>query len=143
MKKLASISLIIALVGMIDSAYLTWIKITHTEAYCIGGIGNCSTVNSSRYSEIRGFPIALLGLLAYLAIAGILLLETRHRFFKDNGTMLVFGFSLIGTLYSAYLSYLEAAVIRAWCPYCVVSAIAVTLIFTLSIVRLARHQPES
>lgn len=143
MKKLASISFIIALVGMIDSAYLTWIKITRTEAYCIGGIGNCSTVNSSRYSEIRGFPIALLGLLAYLAIAGILFLETHHNFFKENGTMLVFGFSLIGTLYSAYLSYLEAAVIRAWCPFCVASAIAITMVFILSIVRLVRHQPES
>jgi len=143
MKKFASISLIIALVGMLDSAYLTWLKITHTEAYCIGGIGDCSTVNSSRYSEIRGFPIALLGLLAYLVIAGILFLETRHRFFKDNGNMLVFGFSLIGTLYSAYLSYLEATVIRAWCPFCVASAIAITMVFILSIVRLARYQPES
>jgi uncharacterized membrane protein len=143
MKNFASISLIIALVGLLDSAYLTWLKITHTEAYCIGGIGDCATVNSSRYSEIRGFPIALLGLLAYIVIAGILFLETRHRFFKVNGTMLVFGFSLIGTLYSAYLSYLEATVIRAWCPFCLASAIAISMVFILSMVRLARYQPES
>lgn len=143
MKNFASISLIIALVGLLDSAYLTWLKITHTEAYCIGGIGDCATVNSSRYSEISGFPIALLGLLAYIVIAGILFLETRHRFFKVNGTMLVFGFSLIGTLYSAYLSYLEATVIRAWCPFCLASAIAISMVFILSMVRLARYQPES
>lgn len=140
MKKFASVTLFIALVGMLDSAYLAWIKITHTEAFCIGGIGDCYTVNTSRYSEIWGIPVALIGFLAYLAIAGIIFMEPRHKFFKDNGVLMVFGLSLIGVLYSAYLSYLEAAVIHAWCPYCVLSAITITVIFILSIIRLVNNQ---
>ncbi len=49
---------------------------------------------------------------------------------------MVFGVSLIGTLYSAYLSYLEVAVLKAICPYCVASAIAVTAVLVLCVLRL-------
>ncbi|RME86896.1 MAG: vitamin K epoxide reductase family protein, partial [Anaerolineae bacterium] len=97
---------------------------------------------TSRYSEIFGVPIALLGALAYLTIVVLHLLETRSSFFAENGPLMIFGISLVGVLYSAYLTYLEAAVIHAWCPYCVLSALAITLIFALSITRLAREQSE-
>jgi uncharacterized membrane protein len=140
MKKLTSITLFTALIGALDSTYLTWIKLTHNEAQCVGGLGDCFTVNTSKYSEIYGIPIAVIGLLAYLAIIAILILEPRIEFFKDNGPLMVFGLSLIGVIYSAFLTYLEAAVIHAWCPYCVLSAIAITVIFIVSLIRLNRSQ---
>jgi uncharacterized membrane protein len=46
----------------------------------------------------------------------------------------------VGVIYSAYLTYIEIAVLRTICPFCVVSAIIMILIFALSIVRLARSQ---
>jgi uncharacterized membrane protein len=142
MDRLASISLFTALVGLLDSVYLTWIKLSHTEVSCAGGLGDCYTVNMSRYAVIYGIPIALLGLIAYLLIAGLLFFETRNDFVKENGPLAVFGISLVGFLYSIYLTYLEVAVIRAWCPYCVLSAITITLIFSLSLIRVTRSQPE-
>ena len=143
MKKIALISFFAALVGLLDSAYLTWIKISHNEISCGGGLGDCFTVNTSRYSEIWGIPIALLGLLAYLAIAGVITLEARIEFFKENGALMVFGISLVGVLYSAYLTYLEFAVIHAWCPYCLLSATVIAVIFILAIIRLFVRQPEN
>lgn len=142
MDKLTSLSLFTALVGLLDSAYLAWLKLTYNEAACIGGFGDCYTVNTSPYAEVYGIPIALLGVLAYLTIAVIHLLEGRSDFFRSNGVLMVFGISLAGVLYSAYLTYLEVAVLRAWCPYCVLSAVAMTAIFVVSVIRLMRAPPE-
>jgi uncharacterized membrane protein len=106
---------------------------------CLGS-GDCSTVNSSRYSEtFGGIPVSLLGLLAYLTIIGIHALETRSRFLKQNGNLLAFGLSLLGVLFSAYLTYVELYVIHAVCPFCVASAILITIIFILAIIRLIRQ----
>ncbi len=136
MSKLSWTSAVLALIGLVDSAYLTWVKLANQEAKCDFGIGDCYTVNTSRYSEFYGIPIALFGVLAYLAIFLLLVFERRHPILQEYAPLAVFGLSLVGTLYSAYLSYIEAAVLRAWCPYCVLSAIAITLIFLLSLPRL-------
>ncbi len=50
----------------------------------------------------------------------------------------MFGMATAGTLYSAYLTYLEVAVLEAICPYCVLSAVVMTGLWILSIVRLRR-----
>ncbi len=134
---------IIALVGLVDSLYLTWVKLSHSEAACLPGIGNCETVNTSRYSAINGIPIAVLGAGAYLLILAILLLEKRKGFWMDNGAMVIFGLSLIGVFYSVYLTYIELAVIHAVCPFCVLSAIAILLIFVINLARLIKSQANS
>lgn len=136
MKKTNLIALIAAIIGALDSAYLTWVKLSHNETLCAPGLGDCFTVNTSTYSEIYGIPIALFGLGAYLLIIAILLLESRSTFLQENGSMALFGISLIGVLYSAYLTYLEANVIHAWCPYCVLSAIMILIVFIVSVLRL-------
>lgn len=134
--KLRIASAILALIGLVDALYLTGIKLTHTEAACIQGLGDCQTVNTSRYAEIQGIPVALLGALAYLAILFVLYLESKSAFVNENGSLMVFGIGLTGTLFSAYLTYLELAVIHAICPFCVLSAICMLTIFILSIVSL-------
>jgi len=142
-KRLWSVSLGTALVGLLDAAYLTIIKLTDNEARCIQGVGDCFSVNTSRYSEISGIPVALFGFAAYLAIILLLLLESRGSFWEENAGLAVFGITLFGVLYSAYLTYLEIFVIRAICPFCIVSAIAMVILFVLSIARLATSQARS
>ena len=136
MKKTNLIALIAAVIGALDSVYLSWVKLSHSESLCTPGLGDCFTVNTSPYSQVYGIPIALFGLGSYLLILAILLGEARCSFLQKNGSMMLFGISLVGVLYSAYLSYLEAYVIHAWCPYCVLSAIMILIIFATSIFRL-------
>jgi uncharacterized membrane protein len=131
-------SILLAILGLLDSLYLSWIKLTHQEALC-SNIGDCETVNNSVYSEIGGIPIALLGAGAYLAILAVLLLESRNAFWRDNGVFIVFGLSLVGVLYSGYLTYIEIAVLQAICPFCVVSAVVLVLLLILSVVRLLKE----
>lgn len=134
-------SVIVTVIGLVDSLYLSAVKLMNTEVYC-GGSANCETVNSSRYSEITGIPIAFLGAAAYLVILALLLLERRGGFWKNYSALIIFGITLAGTLYSVYLTYIEIAVLRAICPYCVISAIAQVVLLVLAILRLLRVEPE-
>lgn len=133
--RLRLISIILAIIGLIDSIYLAWVKYTDQYVLC-GPIGNCESVNTSQYSEIWGIPIALLGAGAYLVIIVLLLLEERSELMREYSPLLVFGLSLVGVLYSIYLTYIEVAVLRAICPYCVISAVVLVLLLVLSTIRL-------
>jgi uncharacterized membrane protein len=137
-KRLRQIIIALAIIGLLVSIYMTVYKLTNNDAMCIGSSG-CSEVNSSRYSEINGIPVALLGVLGYAAILVLLFLETRPGFFQQNGIMLLFGVSLVGFLFTLYLIYVEVALIGAYCPFCLVSQGVMTIIFILSVIRLARQ----
>ena len=73
----------------------------------------------------------------------LLILENKGQFWKENSPILVFGMTLVGVLYSIYLTYIELAVLHAVCPYCVVSGIAMLVLFLLAILRLVRGQVEA
>jgi uncharacterized membrane protein len=130
-------SLIFSFLGALDATYLSYIKLAHVQALC-RGVGDCETVNSSVYSEIYGIPIAILGLAAYVSMAALLMLEPRLPALQDYGPLAVFGLALTGTLYSAYLTYVELFVIHAVCPYCVTSALLISGVLVLAVVRLVR-----
>lgn len=136
-KTLWRLSLGFAILGLVVASYLIWIKVNPSALYC-AGVGDCEAVNSSRYSVVWGIPIAIFGALAYAAILGTLLLEKRVAFFTAWGPLIEFGLAFAGTLYSAYLTYIEVAVIHKICPYCVTSAIAISLICIFTALRLPR-----
>ena len=134
-------SLALAAAGAADAAYLTWIKLRRAQAlFCSVG-GGCDTVNNSPYSQVYGIPIAVFGLGMYLAVILLLGLEGRAAWVETYGRLAVFGLALTGTLYSAYLTYLELFKIHAICPYCVVSAVIVTCLLVLAVIRLSQAPP--
>lgn len=125
-------------VGLSVSIYMTIFKITGNEGMCLGS-GDCSTVNASRFSEVNGIPVAVIGIGGYLAILGIVLLENRNSFLRQNGTLMVFGLSLGGFLFTLWLVYVELVLLKAICPFCVTSQVAMTLIFIVAVIRLIRN----
>lgn len=125
----------LAAIGLIDSAYLTWLKLADATAAC-AGIGDCQSVNNSRFASVGGVPIALLGALSYGAILALLFADQARPEWRMASRVAMFGLTLTGTLYSAYLSYVEVAVLRAVCPFCVVSAVVMTLLLGISVLRL-------
>lgn len=124
----------LAILGLLDSVYLTYIKVLEDGVCTVSG--GCAIVNTSPYASLAGIPIAAIGAVAYLAMLAVLWLEERNDFFAVNGSMIVFGMALIGVLYSAYLTYLELYVIHAICPFCVVSAVILVVMLAVSILRL-------
>lgn len=137
--RLRSIAIVLAMIGLADSVYLTIIKLTNEKGLCLQGIGDCWSVNTSRYSEIMGIPIAILGAGAYAALLILFYLETRNSFWQEYSPMIVFGITLAGLIFSIYLTYLEVAVIKAICPFCVLSAVVMAGLFVLSMMRLFKN----
>ncbi len=134
--KLRIWSLVIAGIGLLNAVYLIILKYTNNKGMCLQGIGDCWSVNISRYSMIGGIPVAVLGAIGFLAIITLLLLESKEGFLREQGVLINFGLTLIGVLFSAYLTYLEIAVIRAICPFCVLSAICMVVLFGLTLARI-------
>lgn len=136
MKSLRTIAITAAILGILDSIYLLIIKVSNNKALCIQGVGDCWSVNTSRYAEVFGIPLSILGIIAYAVILTLWILLPRSDFFKRNIPIVNFMLSLIGVIYSAYLTYLEIAVIKAICPFCVVSAILLVILFVVSLIQL-------
>jgi uncharacterized membrane protein len=131
-------SVILAILGTLDSIYLLIYKLTGNSQMCLGN-GGCHNVNFSPYSEIYGIPVSLFGISAFVAILCILSLEVRLKIAKENGPLAIFGISLGGLAFTIYLTYLEIYIIHAICPFCVASAILITLIFILATIRLVKQ----
>ena len=129
---------LLAILGSMDALYLTWIKVSETTASC-AGIGDCQTANISTYSEIAGIPVAALGLLTYVLIGILVWMETRRPELIEWSQLAVFGLSLVGMIFSGWLTYVEIEIIRAICPYCIISAILISIIFVLSSIRLMQE----
>ena len=137
-KRLSQLTFGLIILGLLVSIYMTIFKITSNENMCIGS-KDCSIVNASRYSEVNKIPVAVIGVGGYAALLAILLLERRPGFMKQNGTMIFFALSLIGFFFTLYLIFVEIVLIKAYCPFCITSQVAMTLIFILSVIRMVRQ----
>ena len=126
----------LALAGIFISLYLTLYKLgVIGELSCT--IGSCETVNTSKWSRFLGLPVAAWGLLFYLDVFAVALVGTLPRFENERVISIVLvAETAVGVLFSAWLTYLELAVIHAICIWCVTSAVIVSVIFLVSVADL-------
>jgi uncharacterized membrane protein len=118
----------LALVGLLVSLYLWLWKIGAIGVLACGD-GACERVQLSPYAQIAGLPVALVGVGGYLAILAVSLTGLQEPFRRRRWpTDAIIALAGIGVAFSAYLTYLEAAVIEAWCRWCIVSAVIIVLI---------------
>jgi len=123
----------LALAGIFISLYLTLYKLgVIGELSCT--IGSCETVNTSKWSRFLGLPVAAWGLLFYIDVFLIAFVGTLERF-EDEPiiSLVIVAEAAAGVLFSAWLTYLELAVIHAICVWCVTSALIVTAILGVGI----------
>jgi len=141
-KRLSQLTIALTVIGLLVAIYMTIYGITSNDSMCIGS-QDCSVVNASKYSKINisvfEIPVAVLGVAGYTAILAVLLLERKIGFLQQNGTLVFFGLSLTGFLFTLYLIFVEVALIKAYCPFCIASQTAMTIIFILSVIRVVRQ----
>ena len=123
--------IVLAVAGLLMSAYLTWVHLLGLSPMCLAGNSDCETVQSSRYAEILGVPVAALGVGGY----AVLLLSALLK--GEGGALLGLFVTLISVIFSAYLMYLE---LFSSTPLAsgVSSAALMTAAFMLCVIRVDR-----
>jgi uncharacterized membrane protein len=101
----------------------------HTSYCDLGASFNCDLVNRSIYSSVLGIPVALIGVLGYLAMFG---LATVYRTKAETPVMLLAA-SVAGLGFALYLTYIEKFVLATWCILCLSSLAAISAIAILSV----------
>lgn len=136
MTRLLRLSLLLGLIGTAIGAYLVWVHYDIEALVC--GLGDCEVVQTSSYAEVFGIPIAILGLLMYLALLALTVARLLRPALLVPASMAALAITGAGTLYSAWLTWVEIEVLEAICQWCVASAITTTLMLVVEIVIFAR-----
>lgn len=132
---------VLALVGVYVALRLTIAHITDADLPCgpfagCDEVGHHPTASGFGIPALKAIPTAGFGLAMFCAVAVLSLVRVfgrsnhTNRLAADAQWLLSAG----GVLVSAYLTYLEAYVIKAWCAWCVASALltlALLLVTTL------------
>jgi uncharacterized membrane protein len=141
MGKIRVAAIITAVIGLGDSIYLSWTKLFHADIICMqNSVIDCNLVNSSSYSEWHGIPISLFGVLGYLLAILFLLVSNVKGRMGIAALLGFFGVTSFGFIYSIYLTYLEVFIIKALCQWCLVSAIAMTILFVISVAMIMKSK---
>jgi len=120
---------LLAVVGLGIMLYLTSIPETNI---CYPN-GACQIIQQSEYGEILDIPVGLWGAMGYLLILitwSLSLAGSHHLLYIVPWALLAL--TLLGVLFSLYFTFLEPFVIGATCPWCLTSAILMTILFWLS-----------
>ncbi|XVF18104.1 hypothetical protein REPUB_Repub10bG0183100 [Reevesia pubescens] len=125
-------------IGLVETAYLTYLKLSDSDAFCPLGGGSCGDVLNSDYAVIFGVPLPLIGLIAY-GIFMILSLQLSAKSLpfgisETNGRFLLLGSTTSMAATSAYFLYIPSTKFRGTsCSYCLISAVVSFSLFFISL----------
>jgi len=123
---------LISLLGLFLGAYLTLYKFGFIGTL-VCGVSSCEQVQTSRWSVFLGLPVATWGLGFYALMLVLSIVGLQDRYADSRGlALLILVLTGWGALFTAWLNYLEAFVIHAWCEWCLFSAGMVLVIFILA-----------
>ena len=124
---------LISLGGLFLGAYLTLYKFGVIGSL-VCNVGSCEQVQTSRWSMFLGLPVATWGIGFYALMLALSIAGLQPRYAESRGLALaIVLLTGWGMLFTAWLNYLEAFVINAWCEWCLGSAAMVVLLFILAI----------
>lgn len=134
-KIISIIGVVLSMIGLADSIYLT---IAHYTTPVIlacpeSKFINCAKVTSSHYSVIHGIPLAVLGLF-FFTIMLILQLPKLWQIKSNIIWKIRLAFSSIGLITIFYLVYVELYKLKAICLYCTLTHIITFLLFALTLI---------
>jgi uncharacterized membrane protein len=136
-RALRILMVVIATIGLGVASYLTYVHYSGIHPVCTAG-GSCLKVQSSIYSKLAGVPVALMGLIGYIAILASLLAPEN-----ETTRLATLAFTVAGFGFSAYLTYRELFSIHAICEWCASSAGLMTILMLLAIWRFLRGEHPS
>ena len=123
---LESVLIIFSLIGVFDTLYISYHASSGKPVKCwFFPERQCKKVQYSKFSTIAGIPNGYLGFVLYCEII-LLTLFTR---FTTMPFWPVAVLVIIGFLFAIYFTIIQAFILRAFCVYCLVSAVNFTVMF--------------
>lgn len=127
---------VISLIGIFLATYLTLYKLGYVQTLACGS-GSCEVVQASRWSRLFGEPVALWGVVFYVAMFALATAGSLGRLAESKRLGLALAvLGVGGALFSAWLTSVEIFILHAICRYCVASAALVVVLAVLSVVDL-------
>lgn len=139
---LISLVLLLSLAGIADSWYLYQSATNHTALACdfAAGLDGCNIVAQSPYSSLFGIPLALYGVIFFaFAFAGALALTAldSRRIYRALRVV-----TTVGALASVAFLFIQFALIKAVCIYCIGSAAIAFLLWGIARTLAKRYAPS-
>lgn len=151
-KLLILIIFALSIIGMIDAGYLTYEKLTSSGVACGQGF-DCNAVLNSKWASVGGIPLSAFGLIFYVMVWFVAVsmlagadfsvfgkwIAKRLGWGKKNPLNFITASEVLlvlagfGFLFSLYLVFLMGVVIKAWCLFCLISALTTTSIFLMTV----------
>ncbi|MBO9532581.1 MAG: vitamin K epoxide reductase family protein [Solirubrobacteraceae bacterium] len=121
---------LVVLPGFTAATYLTYTKLAHIDPVCSDG--GCAVIQVSRWSEVFGIPVTLLGMITYVIIFASTFIA------GDLPKLVAAFFATTGAAFSLWLQYQALFVMEHFCPWCFTSAVCMNLLAILTIWRALR-----
>lgn len=130
MRKIQLLLTVLSIGGIGDASYLTYEHYSRTIPPCAlhSFLADCGKVLTSQYSTMGNIPVAVFGIIFYTIILGISLYSLKFPAGKKWHIFLLF-VATVGCISSLYFVFLQLAVIKAICLYCMISALNTFIIF--------------
>jgi uncharacterized membrane protein len=128
---------LVTVAGVALASYLTYVHYEPAALICSTG-GGCETVQQSKYAEIVGIPVAVLGLAFWIAALALVAWDS------DLARTLVVAMAATGAAFAAYLVILQLFVIDAVCTWCMINDLVLAPLFlVLALLRLRTAEAET
>jgi len=122
--------LLAVLAGLFASAYLLYTYTTGADLKCGSFVHGCDAVRLSEWASVFGIPTPVFGVIFYLSVLIILIVRAYSPNYKPKLARLAqIIFGIAGFAESIFLTYIQRFVIEQYCTWCLVSAVAATVIF--------------
>lgn len=122
--------------GFSVAANIFWTKRSGRQLVCPTG-SNCNVVVNSRYSKFFGISLEYWGMVYFAVIsASYLALILAPQFFVGVPLLILMLLTACAGLFSSYLLFVQAFLLRAWCIWCILSSLLSLTVFTISLISL-------
>jgi uncharacterized membrane protein len=127
---------LVALAGLFVAIYLSLYKLGYIGTLACS-VGSCETVQLSKWAALFGVPVAVWGVVFYVAVLAVALSGLTGGLIDSRRlSQLLVAMTGFGVIFSLWLTWLELFVIHAICTYCVISATLVAILFVISLLDL-------
>nr|AXL05299.1 hypothetical protein A3J29_11825 [uncultured bacterium] len=127
-----------AALGLAASSASTWVhyRILNDPTYAsfcdVNATFSCTEAYTSRFGAVAGVPIALVGLLFFAGVLGMILVAGKSPALRENVTGYIFALATLGLAAVLYLAYASYLILHVVCVLCVGTYVAIIGLFLLS-----------